>query len=293
MREACSRARGRPRWGGPSSTAATASASARSRAVRHDVHPPAQAAPRRRRRAAGAHHRRAGRSPSRAVGKLATRQAAVRRHRRQPDGPDDRRLPEPTRGRRRCGCSRSTSRASGRSTAHGVMGGARAPESGRHLVLYRAGRTAAGAAASASHTASIAGDYVGHARAGARGGRRARRELEAFEDLVMTFTRSSPGRPPAGAARRGVERRVRVRGHGRQRSATSRWPRFDPATASALEAARRGAHRWARRRPQPARPDADGGRRGVRRGRAARARLTRAWTSVVVGCVPLTPRCRR
>ena len=32
--------------------------------------------------------------------------------------------------------------------------------SGRSVILYRAGRTAAGAKASASHTASIAGDYV-------------------------------------------------------------------------------------------------------------------------------------
>lgn len=57
--------------------------------------------------------------------------------------------------------------------------------SGRSVVLYRAGRTAAGAQASASHTASIAGDY-----AVTRGLARAAGVLVAdtiadFEDLVM------------------------------------------------------------------------------------------------------------
>ena len=69
--------------------------------------------------------------------------------------------------------------------------------SGRSVILYRAGRTAAGAAASASHTASIAGDAA-VARALARqAGVVVADSLAEFDDLVVTFTRLVD-RPPAG-----------------------------------------------------------------------------------------------
>jgi acyl-CoA synthetase (NDP forming) len=59
--------------------------------------------------------------------------------------------------------------------------------SGRTVILYRAGRTAAGAKASASHTASMAGDYaVTRALAKAAGVVMAE-SLSDFEDLVKLF----------------------------------------------------------------------------------------------------------
>ncbi len=69
--------------------------------------------------------------------------------------------------------------------------------SGRSVILYRAGRTAAGAAASASHTASIAGDAaIGRALA-RQAGVVVADTLEEFDDLVVTFTRLVD-RPAAG-----------------------------------------------------------------------------------------------
>ncbi len=60
--------------------------------------------------------------------------------------------------------------------------------SGRTVILYRAGRTAAGARASASHTASIAGDYtVARELAGAAGVVLAE-SLSDFDELVRLFT---------------------------------------------------------------------------------------------------------
>ncbi len=60
---------------------------------------------------------------------------------------------------------------------------------GRPVILYLAGRTAAGAAAAASHTAAVAGDFT-VARALARSaGAIVADTLEEFEDLVRIFTR--------------------------------------------------------------------------------------------------------
>ena len=68
---------------------------------------------------------------------------------------------------------------------------------GRHVVLYRAGRTAAGAGASASHTAAIAGDAtVTRQLARAAGATWAETPAE-FDDLLRTFTLLD-GRPAAG-----------------------------------------------------------------------------------------------
>ncbi len=74
---------------------------------------------------------------------------------------------------------------------------ARLRADGRQVVLYRAGRTAAGAGASASHTAAIAGDAA-VTRQLARGAGVAWAETPAeFDDLLRTFTLLD-GRPAAG-----------------------------------------------------------------------------------------------
>ncbi|HSK09236.1 MAG TPA: acetate--CoA ligase family protein [Vicinamibacterales bacterium] len=61
-------------------------------------------------------------------------------------------------------------------------------ESGRTVILYRAGRTAAGARASASHTASIAGDYTVTRELARAAGVVLAGSLADFEDLVRLFT---------------------------------------------------------------------------------------------------------
>ncbi len=59
--------------------------------------------------------------------------------------------------------------------------------SGRPVVLYRAGRTAAGARATASHTASIAGDYATTRELARAAGVVMAESLADFEDLVRLF----------------------------------------------------------------------------------------------------------
>ncbi len=59
--------------------------------------------------------------------------------------------------------------------------------SGRPVVLYRAGRTAAGARATASHTASIAGDYATTRELARAAGVVMAETLADFEDLVRLF----------------------------------------------------------------------------------------------------------
>jgi acyl-CoA synthetase (NDP forming) len=61
-------------------------------------------------------------------------------------------------------------------------------ESGRSVILYRAGRTAAGAKASASHTASIAGDYAVTRELARSAGVVIAESLSDFDDLVSLFT---------------------------------------------------------------------------------------------------------
>ncbi len=60
--------------------------------------------------------------------------------------------------------------------------------SGRSVILYRAGRTAAGAKASASHTASIAGDYTVTRELAQAAGVVVAESLSDFDDLVSLFT---------------------------------------------------------------------------------------------------------
>ena len=59
--------------------------------------------------------------------------------------------------------------------------------SGRPVILYRAGRTAAGASASASHTASIAGDYATTRELARAAGVVVAESLADFDDLVHLF----------------------------------------------------------------------------------------------------------
>lgn len=60
-------------------------------------------------------------------------------------------------------------------------------DSGRTVIFYRAGRTAAGAAASASHTASIAGDYPVTRELLGQLGVVVAETLDEFDDLVTLF----------------------------------------------------------------------------------------------------------
>jgi acyl-CoA synthetase (NDP forming) len=59
--------------------------------------------------------------------------------------------------------------------------------SGRPVILYRAGRTAAGAKASASHTASIAGDYAVTRELARAAGVIVAESVSDFDDLVALF----------------------------------------------------------------------------------------------------------
>ena len=59
---------------------------------------------------------------------------------------------------------------------------------GRTVILYRAGRTPAGAQASASHTASIAGDYAVMRALCVNAGVVVAESLDDFEDLVLLFS---------------------------------------------------------------------------------------------------------
>jgi acyl-CoA synthetase (NDP forming) len=74
---------------------------------------------------------------------------------------------------------------------------ARVTASGRQVILYRAGRTAAGASASASHTAAIAGDAVVTRELARAAGVTIADTPAAFDDLVRTFTLLD-GRPARG-----------------------------------------------------------------------------------------------
>ena len=68
-------------------------------------------------------------------------------------------------------------------------------ECGRTVVLYLAGRTAAGAAAASSHTASVAGDFAVARQLAREAGIVVADSLEEFEDLVRLFTLLRDRRP--------------------------------------------------------------------------------------------------
>lgn len=73
---------------------------------------------------------------------------------------------------------------------------------GRPVIVYLAGRTAAGAAAAASHTAAVAGDHAVATQLARAAGAVVAETLEDFEDLVRLFARLR-GRK-AGAGRLGA-----------------------------------------------------------------------------------------
>lgn len=74
---------------------------------------------------------------------------------------------------------------------------ARIRASGRRVILYRAGRTAAGASASASHTAAIAGDATVTRELARAAGVTGADTPAAFDDLLRTFALLD-GRPARG-----------------------------------------------------------------------------------------------
>ncbi len=82
-------------------------------------------------------------------------------------------------------------------------------ERGGTVILYRAGRTTAGAAASASHTASIAGDVTVTRALAEQAGVLVADTLETFDDLVRTATllvdRPIPGRRLGAMSNAGFE----------------------------------------------------------------------------------------
>ncbi len=84
--------------------------------------------------------------------------------------------------------SPSTSKGSRRSTAWRSFGRpATSRRAAAPVILYRAGRTAAGAKASASHTASIAGDYAVTRELAQAAGVIVAESLGDFEELVRLF----------------------------------------------------------------------------------------------------------
>jgi acyl-CoA synthetase (NDP forming) len=106
--------------------------------------------------------------------------------------------------------------------------------SGRTVVLYRAGRTPAGAKASASHTASIAGDYAVTRELSRSAGVVVAESLEDYEDLIRVF--AWLGDRPAAGTRLGA-----VSNAGFECVALAdnlgalSLPAFDAATTSRLE----------------------------------------------------------
>ena len=149
---------------------------------------------------------------------------------------------------------------------------------GRTVILYRAGRTPAGAQASASHTASIAGDYAVMRALCVNAGVVVAESLDDFEDLVLLFSalgrRTVSGWRLAAMSNAGFECVAIADSLGR-----FTLPAFGPdATAGARGHLRAQPHRQGRRHPQPDRSDADDRRRGLRRHRARRCSTTTSRT---------------
>ena len=135
------------------------------------------------------------------------------------------------------------------------------------MILYRAGRTAAGAKASASHTASIAGDYVVTRELARAAGVVVAESLSDFDDLVRLFTllrdKSAGGTRLGAVSNAGFECVAIADNLG-----AFDLPAFDADTSASLDAIFREAridsvvdvH-------NPSRPDADDRRRRLRAGR--------------------------
>ncbi len=108
-------------------------------------------------------------------------------------------------------------------------------DSGRTVILYRAGRTPAGSKASASHTASIAGDYAVIRGLSQAAGVVVADTLEDFEDLTRLFAQLSgvpaPGWRLAAVSNAGFECVAIADNLGR-----ITLPAFSGATATRLQA---------------------------------------------------------
>ena len=112
--------------------------------------------------------------------------------------------------------------------------------SGRTVILYRAGRTAAGAKASASHTASMAGDYTVTRELARGAGVIVAESLEDFEHLVGLFSclrgKRADGRRLGAISNAGFECVVIADNLG-----SFELPAFDAQTSARLEAIYREA----------------------------------------------------
>ena len=111
----------------------------------------------------------------------------------------------------------------------------RIADAGKTLILYRAGRTAAGAKASTSHTASIAGDYAVTKALFREAGAVVVESLEDFDDALTIFAllrgRKAQGRRLGAVSNAGFECVAMADNLGGFELAT-----FSPATAPRLEA---------------------------------------------------------
>lgn len=117
----------------------------------------------------------------------------------------------------------------------------RIADAGKTLILYRAGRTAAGARASASHTASIAGDYAVTKALFGEAGAVIVESLEDFDDALTTFAllrgRKASGRRLGAVSNAGFECVATADNLGDFDLAS-----FGPTTLRRLEAVFRKAH---------------------------------------------------
>jgi acyl-CoA synthetase (NDP forming) len=159
---------------------------------------------------------------------------------------------------------------------------------GRQVLLYRAGRTAAGAQATASHTAAVAGDYAVTRKLAEAAGVVVADSLADFDDLIRLFCYLR-GRPVGGwrlgaVSNAGFECVAMVDNLGRFELAP-----FGAATVHALEAALSRCHLEEiveARNPVDLTPIAN----DEVYGEVVRAVLADPSVDVgIVGCVPLTP----
>jgi acyl-CoA synthetase (NDP forming) len=113
-------------------------------------------------------------------------------------------------------------------------------EAGRSVLLYRAGRTRAGARAAASHTASLAGDYTVTRELAALAGVQVADTLSEFQDrltlLAAWADRPAPGRRLAVVSNAGFECVAMA-----DRIGARELAELTPATRDALAALVRGA----------------------------------------------------
>lgn len=159
---------------------------------------------------------------------------------------------------------------------------------GRLVVLYRAGRTPAGAAASATHTASMAGDYVATRELSREAGVIVAESLVEFEDVLRVaaaLDRRRPAGPRLGAVSNAGFECVAMADNLGELSLAPLAPATRERLRALFESARLGSlvdvHN-----PLDLTPMADDGTFAE----AVRAVLEDPGVDIgLVGCVPLTP----